>query len=78
MQQDSTARLLTPNLQVFMTREVVSAKADVNPRTFEKYVEPAALRLGRGDKISALYTEESIEAFRRVYTVSIEQTGGSE
>jgi hypothetical protein len=54
----------TPAEPVYVTRNVAANMSGVNFRTFERHAVPSAWRREADGKLSALYSEATVEAFR--------------
>jgi hypothetical protein len=56
---------------VYMTRMVGARLTGVNDRTFEKHAVPSAWRREHDGKLSPLYDDAAVEAFRIAYRPKI-------
>ena len=76
MHEGTISQLPTPILPVYVTTMVGARLTGVNHRTFAKYAVPSAWRREHDGKLSALYDDEAVEAFRAAYQPEI--SGGAE
>lgn len=74
--ENSSSELSTQRLPVYMTRQSAARLTGVHDYTFGKYAVPDAWRRERDGRLSPLYSEAAVEAFKVTYTV--EKSDGGE